>query len=195
VSAQHIDNLPLLSTQPPDRFQNRQVSLARAVLFQALPSTDPNAPIRRDAPRERVDQSGLADAGFSGNKYDPTFSSKHLLEPASHPRQRRVASDNSLRGICGMSRKTRNGSVTPDLLISTNKAVASTMCGFNEARRLRIIAENIADFTNDDFKNGLPDKGSWPDGVEKFLFCHELARTPDEVVQHREGFGSELYCL
>ena len=104
MSAQHIDNLLLLSAQPPDSFENRQVSFTRPVLFQTLPSTYPNVPIRSDAPRERVDQSGLADACFSGNKYDLTFSSKHLLKPASHPRQCFVASDNSLRRICGTQR-------------------------------------------------------------------------------------------
>src|SRR5439155_26338138 len=51
------------------------------------------------------------------------------------------------------------------------------------------------DLTNGDFEDGFADKGPWPDGVEKFLFCDELARTPDQIVEHREGFGSELYCL
>ena len=72
----HIDNLLLLSTQPPNRFQNRQVCLTGPVLFQTLSSTYPNAAIRSDASRERVDQRGLADARFACNKYDLTFSSQ-----------------------------------------------------------------------------------------------------------------------
>ena len=69
------------------------------------------------------------------------------------------------------------------------------MCGFNEARRLRVIAESFAELTNGDFEDGVADKGFRPDGVEKFLFGDELARTPEEIVEHCEGFGSELYCL
>src|SRR5262245_46683773 len=102
MRAQYIDNLPLFSTQPPDGFEHWQVSFTRPVLFQALPSTYPDAPRGRYAPRERVNQSGLADAGFSGNEYDLTFSSERRLQPASQPRQYFVASDNSLSGICSV---------------------------------------------------------------------------------------------
>ena len=69
------------------------------------------------------------------------------------------------------------------------------MCGFNEAWRLWIIVESLAELTNGDFEDGFADKGFWPDGVEKFLFGNELARTPEEIVEHCEGLGSELYCL
>ena len=53
------------------------------------------------------------------------------------------------------------------------------MGGFNEARRLWVIVESLADLTNSDFEDSFADKGSRPDGVEKFLFCDELARTPE----------------
>ena len=69
------------------------------------------------------------------------------------------------------------------------------MCGFNEARRLWIVVESLADLTDGDFEDGFPDKGFWPDGVEKFLFSDELARTPEKIVEHGEGFGSELDCF
>ena len=69
------------------------------------------------------------------------------------------------------------------------------MCGFNEAGKLWIIAERLADFTNGDFEDGVADKGFGPDGVEKFLFGDELARTPEKMVEHGEGFGSELDCF
>jgi hypothetical protein len=68
------------------------------------------------------------------------------------------------------------------------------MCSFNEAWRLWIIADSLADLTNGDFEDGFADKGFWPDGVEKFLFGDELARTSEEIVEYGEGFGSELYC-
>src|ERR1044071_535379 len=97
MSAQQIDHLLVLSTQPPDSVENWQVSLACPVLFKTLPSTYPNASIRSYAPRERVNQSGLADARLSCNKHYLTSSAEHLLKPASHPRQRLVAPDDTQR--------------------------------------------------------------------------------------------------
>jgi hypothetical protein len=44
VRTQHVGNLPVLSTQPPDRFEDRQVRFNRPVLLQTLPATDPQAP-------------------------------------------------------------------------------------------------------------------------------------------------------
>ena len=69
------------------------------------------------------------------------------------------------------------------------------MCGFNEAWRLGIVVESLAELTNGDFEDSVADKGFWPDGVEKFLFADELAGTPEKMVEHREGLGSELDCL
>lgn len=69
------------------------------------------------------------------------------------------------------------------------------MCGFNKAWRLLIIPQSLADLKDRDFENGFADKGSWPDDVEKFLFCDEPAWALKEIVEHREGLGPELYCL
>ena len=69
------------------------------------------------------------------------------------------------------------------------------MCGFNEAWRCWIIAESLTDLTNGDFEDSFADKSSGPDSVEKFFFCDELARTPEEIVEQCKGFRSDLYCL
>src|SRR5689334_16125454 len=100
MSAQNIDDLRFLSTQPTDRVENRQIRFASPVLFQTLTSNHQNAPISSDALGERVHQSGLADASFTHNKYDLPFYFEHLLQPASHPRQGFLTSNDSLRGIC-----------------------------------------------------------------------------------------------
>src|SRR5215510_3945264 len=104
MSAQHIHNPALLATQPSDRFENWQISFTGPVLFQTLPSANPNALIRSDTPRERVDQRSLADACFSCNKDDLPFPSKHLFEPGLHQRQCFVAPHNSRSEIFGMAR-------------------------------------------------------------------------------------------
>src|SRR5262245_49084044 len=83
----------------------------------------------------------------------------------------------------------------PALCDRTDKAIASTMCGLNEARTLWIIAESLADLPNGHFQNGLAHKGPRPDRAEKFLFCDELSRTPEQILEHGVGFGSELYRL
>jgi hypothetical protein len=89
VSAQHIDNLRLLSSQTPDSFQNWQESLTRS---RTVPDTalDLSECFRSEAMLRAndVDQSGLTDACFSGHKYDLTFSAKHLLEASFSIRDR-----------------------------------------------------------------------------------------------------------
>ena len=77
----------------------------------------------------------------------------------------------------------------------TDEAIATTMCGFNEAWRRWVIVKSHADLTNGDFQDGFTDKGPWQDGVEEFLFCDELARTPEQVVDHCERFWPKLYRL
>src|SRR5215510_11120752 len=95
----NFDNLCLTSTEPPDRFQHRQVGFSGAVLLQTLPSTNPHARIGRDATCERVNQRGFADSSFSGNKNYLTFSSEHLLIPALHKREWFAAANNFQRRV------------------------------------------------------------------------------------------------
>ena len=67
------------------------------------------------------------------------------------------------------------------------------MSGFDEAWRLWIIVESLAELTNGDFEDGFADKGSWPNSVEKSFFGDELARMREEVVEYCESLRSELY--
>jgi hypothetical protein len=96
VITKDIDDLLLLSTQPADRVENGQVGLTRPVLFQALPSSNPNVSIRRNAPRKGIDQNRLADAGFTGNKCDLTLSLQASSPAGFHLRQHPITADNSL---------------------------------------------------------------------------------------------------
>ena len=65
------------------------------------------------------------------------------------------------------------------------------MGGFNETWSLGVVAQNIPQLPDDNFENAIANKGSWPDGLEKLVFCDQLARTPKQVIQHCEGFRSE----
>ena len=67
----------------------------------------------------------------------------------------------------------------PVLFNLTDEAITSTMCGFNEARRLWIIAQSLTDLTNGNFEDGIAHKGFWPDGLEKIFLGDELARTSE----------------
>src|SRR5262249_43334716 len=77
----------------------------------------------------------------------------------------------------------------------SDEAVASAMRGFNEAWRLWIILECFAELANNDFKDSLAHVGSRPNSVEKLLLGYELFPTSKQVVEHRESFGPQLYCL
>ena len=52
------------------------------------------------------------------------------------------------------------------------------MGGFNETWSLGVIAQNIPQLPDDNFENAITNKGSWPDGLEKLVFCDQLARPP-----------------
>lgn len=80
----------------------------------------------------------------------------------------------------------------PALGYLADEAIASTMCGFNEAGRLRIVAEGPADLTNDNLEDGIADKRPRPDRVEQVILCGELTRTPEQILEDCEGFRSQL---
>src|SRR5262245_66185314 len=104
-----------------------------------MPTAYPNARFSSDTARERVDESSLADAGFSSNKHDLPFSSMHPFQPGSHPRQCFLASDNLRSRICRALRRPRNGFTALDLMMLfrpvrdlTDEAIASTMLVVDE---------------------------------------------------------------
>jgi hypothetical protein len=204
MSTKDIDYLLLLSTQPTDRVENGQIGLTRPVLFQTLPSSNPNVPIRRNGLGEGIDQGRLADAGFTGDKSDLPFS-LHASSPAGfHLRQRSIAPDNSLSD-CRALRCTQNDVNALGFLIRclhryslcdlADETIASAMGGFDKPWGFRVVAENLSQLANSHLEDTFSDKSSRPNGVEKFIFCNELARTPKQVIQNREGFGSEFYGL
>ncbi len=74
----------------------------------------------------------------------------------------------------------------------SDEAIPATMSGFNEAWSFGVIPQNFAQLTNDNFEGAVTNKGSRPDGLEKFVFCDQLARTPKQVIQYCKGFRSEF---
>src|ERR1044072_2039033 len=97
MTAEYINDLLMLATQPSNSLEDRQVSFTGPVLFQTLTASYPNVLIGLDRSREGVNQSSFANACFSSNKDDLTFTRKHLFKRASHPRQHVLASDELLR--------------------------------------------------------------------------------------------------
>src|SRR5262249_12913052 len=45
---------------------------------------------------------------------------------------------------------------------------------------------------NGNFEDSFADERPWPDAIEQILFCDELPRTGEEMVENCEGLGSEL---
>src|SRR5262249_27645992 len=75
----------------------------------------------------------------------------------------------------------------------TNEAITPAMHGFNEARRLRIIAESFAQLTNGHFENGFANECSRPYSVEKFLLRDQLSRTSNQIPKYCKSLGPDLY--
>ncbi len=117
-----------------------------------------------------------------------------------HPRQRFVASDDSKVGV--FDSRCVAGFIALEFPIfrrllpvfpdPTDKAIASTMCGFNKARRFWIIVERFAQLADGDFEDGVADKSIRPDGLEQFLLGNQLRRPIDEIAEHGEGFWPDF---
>jgi hypothetical protein len=60
----------------------------------------------------------------------------------------------------------------PGHLDRTYEPIASAMCGFYEAGLLWIVVERFPKLANNNLQNTIGDKGTWPDGVDEFLFRH-----------------------
>ena len=66
------------------------------------------------------------------------------------------------------------------------------MRGLNEARRSRIVTQSLADLANGDFEHRFADKRPGPYCIKKFLFCDELTRMPEKIVEDGEGLWPHL---
>src|SRR5688572_33077718 len=69
----------------------------------------------------------------------------------------------------------------------TDEAIASTMRRFNKSRRLWIVVQGIAQFTNCHLEDGVAHKRFRPNCIEEFLFSDQLTGAPDEIVDNCEG--------
>src|SRR5262249_44565618 len=195
----------MLSTQPRHSFENRQVGFACPIVLEALPGAYPDPPIEIQAPNQCVDPAGLVDACFSGNKNDLTITFEHLAEPAPHSGQGLVTSDNTGRGIGWAGRRDGSISVAKALQIGlesragarnpTDEPIASTVCCLDESRRPGIIVESLAELADGYLEHCIADKCLGPDRLEKFIFCDELARPIQEVIEDGKGFRSNFDCF
>src|SRR4029079_10763920 len=73
-----------------------------------------------------------------------------------------------------------------------DEAIASTMGGLDEAGRLRIVGERLANLADGDFEDSFADERCRPGGVQERLFRDEAAGMTDEIFENGEGLGSEL---
>ena len=63
---------------------------------------------------------------------------------------------------------------------------------FDEARRLVVVVQRLADLANGHLENGVADEGVRPHRADQVLFGDELPRTPQQVFEHGERLGPEL---
>ena len=75
----------------------------------------------------------------------------------------------------------------------TDEPITSAMCGFNEARMLRIVPERFPKLTYNDLQGAVVDESAWPDSLDEFLFRHEKAGTVKKIVEQRKYLGPDLY--
>src|SRR5262249_37331208 len=71
----------------------------------------------------------------------------------------------------------------------SDKAVAAPMSRLNKLRRLRIVIERDANFSDADLQHAIRHGCLWPDGFDQFIFRHQASRIADEVEQKGKLFG------
>ena len=82
-----VDNA--VAGRPPqstERLQHRQIRLAGAVLFDALPARDANRPVAADPRQERLHQRGLADPRLAGDEHELPLAVRRAVQRCVEPR-------------------------------------------------------------------------------------------------------------
>ena len=164
-------------------------------MFERVPSTYANIAIRSEAFNKRVDQRCLADTCFASDENRLAFAEQHFVETCSQLRQRVMSSNNFRCCVCAEGRSLYHRNLPQFTCYLTDKAIAATVYGLDEARGFGIIVECFTDLTNGDFEHSVADKRLGPGCVQELLFRYELLRTSDDTVEHRESLGSEFYRL
>jgi hypothetical protein len=72
-----------------------------------------------------------------------------------------------------------------------NESIPTAMDRFNEPRRVRVVAERLAQFGDPDRKHAVADNRVRPDGFKERRFCHQLPLMFYEVAQKGEGFRGQ----
>jgi hypothetical protein len=178
-----------------ERLEQRQERLARAVVLEALPLRDADALACRRLLEEGVDQHRLAEPRGAGHEH-------HLRLAVAREAQRVVqlvlAPDHAgLAVAVGIAARLRGGRrrdhdrrlVRGARALARDRgdeAVAAAMNGLDEARRARVVAEELADLADRDGEHRVADGGLGPDVREQVRLGDELLRPRRQVVQHRQ---------
>ena len=72
-----------------------------------------------------------------------------------------------------------------------HEAIAAPVRRLDVGRRLRIVAEGLADLADADLERGVAHEHAGPHHVEELLLGHQPAGVPRQVVQHAERLGRE----
>ena len=198
VLFKHVDEgvVILLACQTAERVEHRHIGFARAVLFDALATSD----TRRRGVRHSVEQRtakaihnrGLANAGLASDKHHLAGAGCSQCIRRSESREFGSATDRlsgqpeataTLR--CVGKRRTRCVRRTH------HEAIATAMYGFNEARFLGVIAQHAAQFTHQFAQAPFGDDAAGPQRVEQVILGEQFAGTGSELLQQREGLGAQ----
>src|SRR5262249_3420494 len=132
-----------LPAEAGHRLEHRHVRFARAVGLDALPAPDPQI-VAGALGEERLDQRGLADARLPGDEDDLARAVPDVAQPRVKRRQLLVAPNE-----CGSrrphGREWEGARIAPrGTMRGGREAVAAPVHGLDVARRMRVVAESLA---------------------------------------------------
>ena len=152
---------PGFAQQSPERFEDRQIRLRRAVVFEARTARDRQLRLERGARQQCVDHRRLADTGLTGKEHELALAADGAREPVRKLREHSVAPDRRAAWINRCRSLTGTG---PD------ESVAPARHVLDEGRRRRIVAERAANLQDGDLENAVADVGLRPPRSQQLLF-------------------------
>jgi hypothetical protein len=76
-----------LTTQPPERLEDWEIGLSSSIVFDTLPTPEPQASSGHGVVQEGIHQRGLADPWLPGHEHHLPLAGQGSLQPAVEVRQ------------------------------------------------------------------------------------------------------------
>jgi hypothetical protein len=167
---------PVVPSHLPDRIEERQIGLAPAVLLETLSPCDPRVRVVFDVGEEALDERRLSDSALARHEDDAADATGGLPECGTQQRQLVRPADHRAR----RARRLLEG------VVARHEAIALASDCFDVARRVRVVAEGLAQCPHGDLEHASRDVGPGPQRPDELVPADDLAWAYRQIAEHGE---------